>query len=92
MRITREKSEATTILTPGEDVLEVGPRIVPVEFGRLDQAHDYGGALAGVLRAHKKPILAPEATGRTEFSAALLSVGTLPPSRKRVSAVQLLSE
>lgn len=32
---------------PPEDVLEVGVGIVAVHPGRLDQAHDGGGALAG---------------------------------------------
>ena len=30
-----------------EDVLEVAIRVVSVELGCLDQAHDGGGALAG---------------------------------------------
>jgi hypothetical protein len=31
---------------PGEDVLQVGPRVVPVELGRLKQAHHDSSALA----------------------------------------------
>lgn len=34
-------------------LLEIGPWIVPVEFGRFDQAEHHGGALARLLRAHE---------------------------------------
>ena len=37
----------------GEDVFEVGPRIVAVELGGFDQAHERGGAFAGLLGAHR---------------------------------------
>jgi transposase len=36
-----------------EDVFEVGVGVVAVEFGRLHQAHDGGGALAGLVGAGK---------------------------------------
>ena len=36
---------------PRQHVLEVDPRVVPVEPGRLRQAHDDGGALAGEFAA-----------------------------------------
>lgn len=39
-------------------VFEVGVRVVPVELGRLDQAHDGGSALARAQRAGKQPVLA----------------------------------
>ena len=41
---------------PGQDVLEVGIRVVPVHARRLDQAHDGGCALARAQRASKEPI------------------------------------
>ncbi len=47
---------------PLEYVLEIGPRIVTIELGRLDQAEHRGGALAGLLGAHKKPAKTPEST------------------------------
>jgi hypothetical protein len=37
-----------------EDVLELQARIVPVEFRRLDQAHDRSGALAREERAGER--------------------------------------
>ena len=40
-----------------EHVLEVGPRVSPVELGRLQQAHHDRGSLAGQLAADKKPRL-----------------------------------
>lgn len=36
-----------------EHILEIGPRIVPVEFGRFDQAEHHGGTLAGLLGTHE---------------------------------------
>ena len=38
-----------------QDVLEVGPRVVPMHLGRLQQAHHDGSALAGQLTAHQEP-------------------------------------
>ena len=35
-------------------------RIVAIEFGRLDQAHDGGGTLAGALATGKQPVLPAE--------------------------------
>src|SRR5665213_2502369 len=43
-----------------EDVLQVGPGFVPAELGRLQQAHDDGGPLAGQLAADEEPIFASE--------------------------------
>ena len=48
---------------PGEHVLEVGPGIVPVELGRLQQAHHDRGALAGQLAADEEPIAASHSPG-----------------------------
>jgi hypothetical protein len=42
-----------------EDVLQVGPRIVPIGLGRLDHAQDHGSALAGLLRAQIATLAAP---------------------------------
>jgi hypothetical protein len=33
----------------GEDVFEIGPGVVAVELGGLDQAYERGGAFAGLL-------------------------------------------
>ena len=43
---------------PGQDILDVGVRIMPVELGRLNQAHYGGQALAGGERTREEPILA----------------------------------
>ncbi len=43
-----------------EDVLQVGPGFVPAELGRLLQAHDDSGPLAGQLTAYEEPV-APSA-------------------------------
>ena len=53
----RQQQRQVAILQRGqalEDVLEVGPRIVSVEFGRFDQAHQHSGTLAGQLRLKLK--------------------------------------
>src|SRR6478735_2275811 len=44
-----------------EDVLQVGPGFVPVELGRLQQAHDDSRPLAGQLTADEEPVFASEA-------------------------------
>ena len=44
---------------PREHVLEVGPRVSPIELGRLQQAHHHRGSLAGQLAADEQPIAAP---------------------------------
>src|SRR5438105_6267280 len=41
---------------PREHVFEVGPRVSPVELGRLQQAHHRRGSLAGQLAADEQPI------------------------------------
>ena len=46
-----------------EHVFQIGPRIVPVELGRLHQAHHDGGALAGQFAAAKKPGLPTHCPG-----------------------------
>ena len=40
----------------GQDVLEIGKGVMPVELGRLQQAHHDGGTLAGQLAAYEQPI------------------------------------
>jgi hypothetical protein len=40
----------------GQNVLEVGKGVMPVELGRLQQAHHHGGTLAGQLAAYEQPI------------------------------------
>ena len=54
-----------------QDVLEIKERIVAVEFGRLDQAHDGGRALAGPQAPGKEPVLPP---GGNRANAVLDSV------------------
>ena len=44
----------------GEDILQIGVGLVPVETGRPDQAQDRRRALAGAQRTGKEPVLAPE--------------------------------
>ena len=39
-----------------EHVFKVSIRIVAVELGGLDQAHDHGGALAGAQGAGEEPV------------------------------------
>ena len=39
-----------------EHVFQVGPRLVPIELGRLQQAHHYRGALVGQLAADEQPV------------------------------------
>ena len=40
---------------PGEHVLEVSPRVVPAELGRLHQAHHHGRTLPGQFTAGEQP-------------------------------------
>ena len=42
----------------GEHILEVGPRVMPIEFCRLQQTHHHRSALAGQFTADEQPILA----------------------------------
>ena len=48
---------------PIQDILEIGVGVEPVEAGRLDQAHDGGGPLAGPLGAGKEPVAATQGDG-----------------------------
>ena len=41
---------------PGEHILEVGKWVVPIELGRLQQAHHDSRALAGQFSADEQPI------------------------------------
>src|SRR5438046_2757987 len=43
-----------------EDILEVSVRIVGIESGGLNQAHDGSGALARAQRSCKQPVRAPQ--------------------------------
>ena len=45
---------------PRQHILEVGIRIMSVEFGRLDQAHGRSRTLTCSQRARKQPIRAPK--------------------------------
>ena len=40
-----------------QHILEVGPRVMPIELGRLHQAHNHRGALASQLAAREQPCL-----------------------------------
>ena len=40
-----------------EDILQIGEGIMSIEFCRLDQAHDGGGALASTQATGKEPVL-----------------------------------
>ena len=46
-----------------ENVLKIAMRIVSVEFGGLDQAHDCGGTLAGAQRSSEQPVRPTESHG-----------------------------
>lgn len=37
-------------------VFQIGMRVVPIELGGLNQAHDRGGALPGPQRSREQPI------------------------------------
>ncbi len=41
----------------GEDVLQIGEGLMPVEARRLDQTHDRRRPLAGAQRTRKEPVL-----------------------------------
>ena len=49
-----------------QHVFQVGPRLVPIELGRLQQAHHDGGSLAGKLAADEEPIFAAKGPGLHE--------------------------
>jgi hypothetical protein len=51
---------------PGEDVLHVGIRIMPIDLGALDQAHHGGGTLTGAQRPCKKPVFSAQG-GRADL-------------------------
>ena len=42
----------------GEDILQIGKGLMPVQARRLDQAHDRRRELAGAQRTRKEPVLA----------------------------------
>ena len=48
---------------PGEHGLEIGPRLAPIELGRLQQAHHHRSALAGQLAADEQPIAPAKGPG-----------------------------
>ena len=54
-----------------EDVLEIGPPIVPVALGRFDQAQQDSGALAGQLRPHEWPMPSSDSRRGTEVGGNL---------------------
>ena len=51
-----------------QDILQIIEGIMVIEFHRLDQAHDGGGALAGPQAAREEPVLPP---GRNWANAVL---------------------
>ena len=42
----------------GQNILEVGPRVMPAQLGALQQAHHHRGALACQLAAYEQPVFA----------------------------------
>ena len=63
----------------GEHVLQVGPRLMPVELGRLQQDHHHRRTFSGQLAADEEPV-APtkgECTERRRI-AVLLNVDLVP--------------
>jgi hypothetical protein len=63
-----------------EHVLGIPTRIVSVELGELDEAHDGGRTLPGPLGPGESQFDLPRATGRMRFSTWLLSIGSSPSS------------
>ena len=71
---------------PAEDVLHIGKRIVPVEFGGLNQAHCRRGTLTTAQRSGEQPVR-PSQGDRADLildmvvSSVLTSMSmiTLPP-------------
>ena len=53
-------SDSAAESAAGEDVLQIGEGLVPVEARRLDQAHDRRSPFAGTERAGKEPVLAAD--------------------------------
>ena len=47
---------------PREHVLQIRPRLVPIELGRLQQAHHHRGPLARELAANEQPIAPAKGT------------------------------
>ena len=58
---------------PGENVLYVGIRVMPIDLGALNQAHHGGGTLACPQRSRKEPI-APSQCDRTDLVLAPIVV------------------
>ena len=48
----------------GEHILEVGPRVMPIELCRLQQAHHHCGTLAGQFAADEQPVLSTKRNHR----------------------------
>lgn len=46
-----------------QNILEVGPHIMAIELGRLDQTHQHRSTCASQLGAHEQPILANKSNG-----------------------------
>lgn len=65
---------------PIQHVLQIGIRIMSIELGRLNQAHDGRPRLPARTEPTKSQFL-PKAIGRIWFSIQLLSMGNCPSSR-----------
>ena len=76
---------------PLEHVADVGIGLEPIELGRVDQAHDGGGALAGAQRSSEEPVLPPN----RDWADAVLhpvvvdrQIAVIQEARQRVPAVE----
>ena len=63
---------------PHQDILEVGVRVMPVEPGTLDQAHDGSGALARAQRSGEQPVRAAHGHGPDLVFHPVVVDGQLP--------------
>ena len=56
----QEFADTTSLLCrqSGQDIFDVFKRIMPVQLGGLDQAHDCSRPLAGAQAAGEEPVLA----------------------------------
>ena len=63
-----------------QDIVQVALRIDVIEFAGLDQAVNDRRALATGVRAKEQKFFLPIPTPRTERSAILLSISSVPSS------------
>jgi hypothetical protein len=68
-----------------EHVLEVAIRIVSIELGGLDEAHDGGGTLTGTQRSGKEPVGSPK--GHRPYSVFDMVVVDCFPRRRAIGGL-----